>query len=334
MSTWPSLCLTISPWQTAILDAPTVLTKSDWNLSVAPGFKQTNLTKRPPSFPYISGDTFRALADHVFDETVHELDFAQINASLIRTGDSVFVKTDYLKRFFTQLHPRITATYILITHNSDRANPGDYAHYLDDPKLGHWFGCNPDLPQPQPKFTGIPIGLANAYHGMHGEHGVMTAARRALQQKPKLHKRYLLGLNFAVLTNHTERGRVHALFNQKPYCKVFMDAKNRGRQSYKNYLKDLTRTQFVISPHGAGLDCHRTWEALLLGSVPVVQSSTLDGLYTDLPVIVVPKWSQVTRKLLRAQLAAHSTQNFKLERLFFPYWADLISTKQAEIRRS
>lgn len=287
---------------------------------------------RPTSWPYITGDTFRALANHVFDETVHELDFTQVDASRIQTGDIVFIKTDYLKRFFTQLHPRITARYILIAHNSDRSNPGEYAQYLDDPKLGHWFGCNPDLTQPHPKFTGLPIGLANAYHGAHGEYAVLTSVRQMLQRKPKP-KRYFLGLNFAVMTNQTERQRVHALFNQKAYCKVFMDAKNRGWQSFKNYLKDITRTQFIISPHGAGLDCHRTWEALLLGSIPVVQSSTLDGLYADLPVVIVPKWSQVTRKLLRARLQVYSTQSFKLEKLFFPYWADLIRQKQAEVRR-
>ena len=31
---------------------------------------------------------------------------------------------------------------------------------------------------------------------------------------------------------------------------------------------------FVASPSGNGLDCHRTWEALLLRSIPIVKVQT------------------------------------------------------------
>lgn len=41
----------------------------------------------------------------------------------------------------------------------------------------------------------------------------------------------------------------------------------------------MTQMQFCASPHGNGLDCHRTWEALCLGCVPIVKSSPLDDLY-------------------------------------------------------
>jgi hypothetical protein len=30
---------------------------------------------------------------------------------------------------------------------------------------------------------------------------------------------------------------------------------------------------FVASPYGGGPDCHRTWEALILGCIPIVKSS-------------------------------------------------------------
>lgn len=50
--------------------------------------------------------------------------------------------------------------------------------------------------------------------------------------------------------------------------------------------------KFVLSAHGGGLDCHRTWEVLLVGSIPIVKTSSLDSLYQDLPVIIVKDWQE------------------------------------------
>ena len=43
---------------------------------------------------------------------------------------------------------------------------------------------------------------------------------------------------------------------------------------------------FVASPRGLGLDTHRTWEALFLGSIVIVRSSSIDELFEDLPVVI------------------------------------------------
>ena len=59
-----------------------------------------------------------------------------------------------------------------------------------------------------------------------------------------------------------------------------------------------------------GADCHRTWEALLLGRVPILKRNAntfagrVDGLFeegdvnpnmiADLPVMFVQQWSDVT----------------------------------------
>ena len=49
---------------------------------------------RNSSYPYISGDTFRAFADYIYDET--RLD----NMTSVHYGAVVFVKTDRLSKFF------------------------------------------------------------------------------------------------------------------------------------------------------------------------------------------------------------------------------------------
>ena len=51
---------------------------------------------------------------------------------------------------------------------------------------------------------------------------------------------------------------------------------------------------FVPSPAGNGLDCHRTWEALYLGAVPVVLKSEYTG-DESWPVLVIDSWERFVR---------------------------------------
>ena len=60
----------------------------------------------------------------------------------------------------------------------------------------------------------------------------------------------------------------------------------------KCILKKYSEYKFVASPHGGGIDCHRTWETLLVGSIPIVKTSSLDSLYDELPVVIVKEWEE------------------------------------------
>lgn len=94
---------------------------------------------RISSAPYITGDTFRGMADHVFDELI-ESNGSTWRPKDVKAGDIIFVKTDFLHLFFTTRHRHINASYILITHNSDFSAPsdvrnGNYSSYLPDAQL-------------------------------------------------------------------------------------------------------------------------------------------------------------------------------------------------------
>jgi len=50
-------------------------------------------------------------------------------------------------------------------------------------------------------------------------------------------------------------------------------------------LSALIAAPVVVSPEGHGIQCHRTWEALYAGAVPVLTltDSPIDRLYDGLP---------------------------------------------------
>ena len=90
----------------------------------------------------------------------------------------------------------------------------------------------------------------------------------------------------------------------------------------RDFLMRLGRHRFVLSPRGNGLDAHRTWESLLVGSIPVVRSSALNPLYEGLPVLIVRDWADVTPSLLRSFYANYTLRRplYRYEKLFADYW--------------
>ena len=46
---------------------------------------------------------------------------------------------------------------------------------------------------------------------------------------------------------------------------------------------------------GNGEDCHRTWEAVLLGSIPIVRPSGIGNLYKDAPILILGNGPQKGR---------------------------------------
>ncbi len=69
---------------------------------------------------------------------------------------------------------------------------------------------------------------------------------------------------------------------------------------HSEHLRRLRDVKFVVSPPGHGIDCHRTWEALIMGCVPIVLNTTISSLYIDQPILVVNDWNEVTEKRLTA----------------------------------
>jgi len=84
--------------------------------------------------------------------------------------------------------------------------------------------------------------------------------------------------------------------------------------------KKQSQYAFVLSPHGNGLDCHRTWEALALGCIPIVKTSSLDPLYEDMPVLIVAQWSDVSLNKLYETIHSFQNRSFCYEKLRLEYW--------------
>lgn len=108
--------------------------------------------------------------------------------------------------------------------------------------------------------------------------------------------KYLLYVNHSVNTNYNERNGINEIFLNKTWAKVEIQNIN-----YKEYLKDLKQTKFMICPVGNAMDCHRNWECIYMRKVPVMKrNSYLEYLFKDYPVLFVDNYSDVTEELLNS----------------------------------
>ena len=69
---------------------------------------------------------------------------------------------------------------------------------------------------------------------------------------------------------------------------------------FLEYHASLRRAKFVYSPIGSGLDCHRHYEALLFGAIPLIEyEPTLVELLHPFPIVFVRDWRDARAPRLR-----------------------------------
>ena len=263
------------------------------------------------SYPFISDLTFRTLANGN-------------DTGRLRPGDIVFVDSLLsMENFFRNTHPRIKVPYILITHSGWPSVPGKLARYLDDPKIIAWFTKNMD--RNHPKLHPLPIGLANKGQ----PHGNTDVIKKAIESAPVPTSRRtdkLVYVNITLCTNE-RKALLNSLKNEE-FCQC------NERKPFAQYMKELSQFRFVVSPHGIGIDCHRTWEAMLVGTIPIVRRSSIVELFDDLPVLIIDSWDELTRELLEEKFEEITSKSYNLKKLYADYWFDQIRKVQPSYRNT
>jgi hypothetical protein len=226
----------------------------------------------------ITGNAFKNIADDFLDEEKTFLD-------LSKTPKIIFLKTDWIELFKNKILPKINYPFKLITHNADRPCPSGNLDLLNDEKLVRWFGMNCDINHN--KLQPIPIGLANE-KWTHGNKEILIEVI-----KQNIEKKKLAYCNFDISTNFNKRNDVHGLIKNKNFIDV-----DPTKLPFQNYLQKLSEYKYVISPPGNSVDCHRIWESIYLGVIPIVEKHLCHDYWNDLPILFVNSFNDINEKIL------------------------------------
>ena len=253
----------------------------------------------------------------------------------------------------------LNCKFIVVSGDSDDTCPDDlfsmygnsdtqqeFREFIENDKIIHWFSQN-CIQSPHRKLSQLPIGLA--YHHLHNEE-IENEAKKIVspmkqealldsiiynQQSKKMNMPFWKRVLKCYINFNFENNYMRSRFGYDRYEAITKIPKNLTFSEKEEVPRTVSwHTQakfaFVVSPFGNGYDCHRTWEALVLGCIPIVKTSGIDNLYEDLPVLIIQDWSDITEKLLMSTLEdfkkKHEKGKFNYDKLTLNYWMNKINS--------
>jgi hypothetical protein len=100
------------------------------------------------------------------------------------------------------------------------------------------------------------------------------------------------------------------------------------RLNPNEYFESLPSYKFVISPEGNGIDCHRHYEALIAGCIPIVERNPLiEEKYRGCPVLYTDDYSEITPEYLESKYEEIKNGSYDFSKLFLDYYKHSVQTE-------
>ena len=259
--------------------------------------------------------------ENFYEHQIGISDYITGNRFIDTTIDSsaVFCKTDFLRDYSDK------TIDVFLTHNSDYGIDSDV--YSLGPRHKHWLAQNKECEEPS--IIPIPIGLENMRIRTHSESmgGKYSSEVPGAQQKAEtidrlssfnMHKTGTVYMNFNIKTSPVERGKVWEMFSNQPWVS------KTSSLPIDHFYFELSSHKFVLSPRGNGLDCHRTWEALYLKTIPIVKRHSGMSYFDDLPIYFVDSWDEITKESLDQFYEKTLNTEYDLGKMKMSWWREKI----------
>ncbi len=265
---------------------------------------------------FLTGNYFKNLADIVIqnkpiDNSAVPNDI--LGHSKLRTFFVDMSKVDPL--YFKKNLSEIEYGSKIIFHNGDKLDIFNLMEISEDKY--RIFAVNSIN---QIGITALPIGLENRDLNRNGITEDFYNFDDLLE-KSRSERRIPICVNFRLRTNFEQRMNALREVSSLPNAKFFW--LKSPRSIHAVYKKSM----FVISPPGNGHDCHRTWEALYCGAVPIVLANEIDlELIKNLPILIVNNYSELKNYNLvdLRSIYRNLWDKSDLSKLDPTYWKNLI----------
>lgn len=247
------------------------------------------------------------LAKHILDFPINRYpkgiiprhNYPEFNPKNIKNGDIVFVKSDLLPLFFTKFFQHINNKFYLLSGVAGLDIPERaIKSVIENDKILKWIGCN--LLFSHPKIMKIPIAFEEVERSINGpatgEGGDQNSLKMLYNSRIKFKNKKNTLLVTYIGKTHKSRNNLIENLKEKNFIE-FAD-----KLKFVDYMKKINNFKFVLCPRGCGTDTHRFWEVVLMGSVPILEKSGLDSLYSKFPCIIIDSYKNLNYELLESYI--------------------------------
>jgi hypothetical protein len=257
------------------------------------------------NFDFINAATYEDICDF----SIIPPDGKVFTDDILYQDSIIFCKTDYIEYLFSNLR-RSDKNYVVITHHSDYPI-NDLRFSLKPDNVKKWFAINPTVHDDS--LICIPLGL-KTHKGIYLEERYMTKwfVKNIESLKSNI-KENVIYCNWT--STNPFRNNIISVLEQKN-----INFKLEGNLTFDEYATNMSKCKYVISPPGNGIDCHRTWESLYMGCIPIVIKHSIYDNWSELPILQVNDYSELTNEMLES----FSKMEFKYDKIYMYYWKKLI----------
>jgi len=244
-------------------------------------------------------------------------DQQHLYVDLPRQPQTVYVRSQIvvLTHFVESVLPRIAAPFVLITSSHDGLMPigfqkqfnFDWSRIVNNKYLRAWYTENRDLVHD--KIHPLPLGIphpdlpswiqGDSSPAIWTDSFFKSSVR--LQKSPREMK--IFGCWYPRVDHSS--GSCPADDNERKLAYACLIDRadlfdwHAPGLSRTDFLAQMGSYQFVLCPHGGGLDPNpKCWEALLMKAIPIVKRNTMTSALEHLPVAFVDDWSEINRQRL------------------------------------
>jgi hypothetical protein len=287
------------------------------------------------SYPFIATDYWITISDIVILQLNidHKLLLNEIEKIVDRVP-IIFIHTNYIYSYIPLFESVSNKFIVISTNNFDVYFPFNniqdkILNILSKNNLIKWFAINSIINHP--KIQAIPIGPKYQWTStdFFGENKIMMNNIYAKycstpEQLFQNDKENLLYFNYDKKTTTSPYYTQH----QNIRIHVYNILSNRftflPNQPFENYIQTLSTYKFSICPPGNGIDTHRAWESLMMGTIPIMMHTPIDNLFDDLPVVFIDDWNIITEEFLNNKYKELRNKKYNFNKCYCDYWHNYI----------
>ena len=260
--------------------------------------------------------------------------FQEESLKIHKKDNIYYVPSDAIEIFIKKYLPKIFNKFIIISGNSDRSvnrKIKNIQTLLNNKYLEKMYSQN--LLINHNKLINLPIGV-----DLHSRFSLNRRGPRKILPK-RFEKIFIKTIRMKCIRESKIYCNFHFRLNSsrnkclkkipKNLC-VFQNKRITQEQTWK----EIKKCKFVACPDGNGVDTHRFWETILLGSIPIIlKNNKLISLYKNMPVIIVKDWNKMDNKFLEKNYNQLKYKKFNFNILLMKNWINLINQNKVKANK-